>query len=69
MTNANHDQIVIDAFLDALWSERGLGKNTLAAYGRDLKSLAAWLQKQGKTLLQCSHGNLQDFLASKNQTR
>ena len=33
----------IDTFLDALWLEDGLSKNTLAAYRRDLKLLSGWL--------------------------
>jgi integrase/recombinase XerD len=37
----------IDAFIDALWLEDGLSKNTLAAYRRDLSLYAAWLLAQG----------------------
>ncbi len=33
----------IDAFIDALWLEEGLSKNTLSAYRRDLSLLARWL--------------------------
>ena len=33
----------IDAFIDALWLEDGLSKNTLAAYRRDLSLYAVWL--------------------------
>ncbi len=40
------DQHCIDAFIDALWLEDGLSKNTLAAYRRDLSMYADWLQKQ-----------------------
>ena len=36
---ANH----IDAFIDALWLEDGLSKNTLEAYRRDLTLFAEWL--------------------------
>src|SRR5258706_14072317 len=36
-------QSSIDAFIDALWLEDGLSKNTLAAYRRDLSLYAAWL--------------------------
>ena len=36
-------QSVIDSFIDALWLEDGLSKNTLAAYRRDLSLYAAWL--------------------------
>ena len=32
----------IDAFIDALWLEEGLSRNTLAAYRRDLALFAAW---------------------------
>jgi integrase/recombinase XerD len=37
----------IDAFIDALWLEEGLSKNTLAAYRRDLTLYGAWLAGQG----------------------
>lgn len=33
----------IDAFGDALWLEHGLARNTLDAYGRDLRLFAEWL--------------------------
>ncbi|MES2912167.1 MAG: site-specific tyrosine recombinase XerD [Pseudomonadota bacterium] len=36
-------QSSIDAFIDALWLEDGLSKNTLAAYRRDLTLYADWL--------------------------
>ncbi len=36
-------QSSIDAFIDALWLEDGLSKNTLAAYRRDLTLYAEWL--------------------------
>jgi integrase/recombinase XerD len=39
-------QVAIDRFLDALWLEDGLSANTLAAYRRDLQSLADWLAVQ-----------------------
>ena len=38
---ANH---YLQPFLDALWLESGLSKNTIAAYQRDLLAFAAWLQ-------------------------
>ena len=36
-------QAVIDRFLDALWLEDGLARNTLATYRRDLALFAQWL--------------------------
>jgi len=38
-----HSQASIDSFIDALWLEDGLSKNTLAAYRRDLSLYAVWL--------------------------
>lgn len=36
----------ITAFVEALWLEDGLARNTLDAYRRDLQDLAAWLAAQ-----------------------
>lgn len=41
-----HSQTAIDAFVDALWLEDGLSRNTLAAYRRDLTLYAQWLAQQ-----------------------
>jgi len=38
----------IDSFIDALWLEDGLSKNTLAAYRRDLSLYAAWLAEEAQ---------------------
>ncbi|NDP63871.1 site-specific tyrosine recombinase XerD [Polaromonas sp.] len=46
-------QSAIDAFIDALWLEDGLSRNTLAAYRRDLSLYAVWLngnEQQQRTL-------------------
>ena len=39
------NQTAIDAFIDALWLEDGLSRNTLAAYRRDLTLYAQWLEQ------------------------
>ena len=59
----NNDQESIDEFLDALWSERGLSKNTLEAYGRDLKLLSKWLAKKSLSLNDVDTGHLQAYIA------
>lgn len=41
---------LIDTFIDALWLEEGLSKNTLAAYRRDLTLFGNWLAGQGSRL-------------------
>ncbi|RBP51517.1 site-specific tyrosine recombinase XerD [Arenicella xantha] len=51
----------IDLFIDALWIESGLSKNTLSAYRSDLTSYARFL---GDTLLfAASQADIQRFLA------
>ena len=39
-------QSAIDAFIDALWLEDGLSRNTLSAYRCDLTLFAVWLNSQ-----------------------
>ena len=59
---------MIDDFLDALWSERGLSQNTLAAYGRDLKAWAHWLESEcSLSLLLADASVLQKYLAAKGK--
>jgi hypothetical protein len=36
----------LQRFLDAVWLERGLSANTLAAYRADLTALARWLEER-----------------------
>lgn len=53
----------IEQFLDALWVERGLSDNTLAAYRNDLSAFAAWLLTQECTLLTATRADIQQYLA------
>ncbi len=55
----------IDAFIDALWLEDGLSKNTLAAYRRDLTLYASWLAAQGKELNSTTEHHLQGYFAAR----
>ncbi len=58
---------IIESFLDALWSERGLSDNTLAAYGRDLKALSIWLASKKSSLLAVNYSLLLDYIAERIQ--
>ena len=56
----------IDDFIDALWLEDGLSKNTLAAYRRDLALFAQWLQAQrGSALDAARETDLQAYMGAK----
>ena len=49
-THLVSSQAAIDAFIDAIWLEEGLSKNTLAAYRRDLTLYGKWLSERSRTL-------------------
>ncbi len=60
------DEAEIDAFVDALWLEEGLSRNTLTAYRRDLTLYARWLQGCGRTLLQSTEAELNAYFAARH---
>lgn len=60
-------QIVeIERFLDALWMERGLSRNTLSAYRNDLMTFTKWLAKEKVSLVNTSAGELHKYLAAQS---
>ena len=58
----------IDAFIDALWLEDGLSKNTLAAYRRDLTLYANWLAGEGKGIDGTTEPDLQRYFAFRHSS-
>lgn len=64
--------LAIDTFIDALWLEDGLARNTLAAYRRDLTLYADWLAAQDLPLAldATQEHHLQAYFAQRHpQTR
>ncbi len=61
----DEDKKRIEQFIDYLWLESGLSKNTQAAYKNDLQLCAQWLAQNNVSLLQAQRANLLEFLASK----
>ncbi len=60
------DHPSIDAFIDAIWLEQGLSKNTLEAYRRDLTLYAAWLaQEQGRVLDSTTEPDIGHYFAAR----
>lgn len=55
----------LDAFIDHLWLEDGLSKNTLESYRRDLTHFAAWLAGQNQTLVNACQADIQQYIAIK----
>ena len=59
------DAAELDGFIDHLWLEDGLAKNTLESYRLDLTSFSLWLTKQNKQLLTVNQADIQQYLAVK----
>jgi integrase/recombinase XerD len=56
---------VLQRFLDAVWLERGLSANTLAAYRADLTALGRWLEARDSALLKATRIELLGFIAAR----
>lgn len=54
---------LVERFLDALWTERGLADNTLQAYRTDLLALARWLAGLGVSICDAEPSHLMQFIA------
>ncbi len=64
------DLRLIEQFADAVWMERGLSRNSLAAYQTDLRQLAHWLQQADRgDLLSLQRAELLAYLGVLSQQR
>ena len=52
----------ISRFLEAQAAELGAARNTLLAYGRDLKDFAAWLQRKGSGFERADRDRIEAYL-------
>ena len=52
----------ISTFLDAQAAELGAARNTLLAYGRDLKDFAGWLERRKHAFTSAAQGDVEDYL-------
>jgi integrase/recombinase XerD len=68
---SNKSTEIIDLFLDTLWMERGLSKNTLSAYRSDLCKFLLWLEGENFEVDQVRSNNILTYLAlsGKKSTR
>jgi integrase/recombinase XerD len=58
------NRVLLQSFLSHIGVERGLSKNTLAAYQRDLLKLSAFLESRNLTFDSAKSADLVDFLSS-----
>lgn len=54
----------IESFLEMMVAERGASKNTVDAYGRDLRDLAGFLTRQNKNIDTATSDDIRAYLAS-----
>ena len=59
-------QARIDSFIDAIWLEEGLARNTLSAYRRDLSLYAEWLAGRHRALDQTAEADLHAYFAARH---
>ena len=62
MQNKENISTLVDRFIDSLWLEDGLSKNTLESYRYDLKNFSIWYKKD---LIEVTQSNIQEYLAFK----
>ncbi|GAB3362892.1 site-specific tyrosine recombinase XerD [Lysobacter rhizosphaerae] len=62
------DAIAISAFLDAIWAESGLSRQTLDSYRRDLEGIARWHEGRGGGLPSADRATLFDYLAWRSRS-
>lgn len=55
----------LDTFIDHLWLEDGLSKNTLESYRADLSQFNTWLLKKKSELLIANQAEIQQYIAVK----
>lgn len=64
MNTGNDNAQAIEQFIDELWLQDGLAKNTLESYRSDLQLFAAWLDAQGTgTLIGADAAALENYFA------
>lgn len=67
MSAIEHSREAVDRFVDALWIEDGLARNSLEAYRRDLTLYAMWLaaEKQ-RSLNESSESDLREYMQARH---
>ncbi|GHF55913.1 tyrosine recombinase [Seohaeicola zhoushanensis] len=62
MSAPDHPHRWISTFLEAQAAELGAARNTQAAYGRDLKDFAEWLDRKPLSFAAASRSDIEDYL-------
>ena len=63
---ASNHSTSIDDFIDALWLEEGLSKNTLTAYRRDLTLFFQWMSQKKLDISETTEAEINGYFAEKH---
>lgn len=61
------DLVLTETFLQVIWLEQKLAKNTISSYRYDLTNFIQWLHHHGFTLLTVEHADIQNLLAQRRE--
>ena len=64
MTKGYKKDHIIRSFLDSLYIEKGLSKNTVSSYKNDISSFLSWLNKKQINYQQVSGKNINEFISN-----
>jgi integrase/recombinase XerD len=59
------DMAAVERFLDRLWVERGISRNTQASYRSDLSLFARWLGARGVALVAAGEADIREYLVAR----
>jgi len=62
-SDTQSDVALVETYLDAVWMEKGLSENTLAAYRRDLQSFARWAVTRKRSTITVARSDIEAYLA------
>ena len=62
MKNTLHNDY-LDSFLDNIWAEQGLSKNTLISYEYDIKGFLVYLQKHNIVITSVEQSDINSFVS------
>ena len=60
---SDSDRLILDAFIDNIWIEKGLSQNTLDSYRSDLEQFSKWLEKNNLSYLKTSKKEILSYLS------
>jgi integrase/recombinase XerD len=59
------DKALLEKYIDSLWLEKGLSRNTLESYQRDLEAFRQWLNGNGRAIKSVRREDLMRYLSER----